>query len=85
MDMDVEGFNDMNDKLVVVDDTDTYFRNCKLIFRGNFGGNIGGVGGRTLQEMFDLPAGWGSANGNSITVYDTHDGDVHTLNMNSTY
>jgi hypothetical protein len=88
VDMDVEGFNNTDDKLVVVDDTDTYFRNCKLVFRGDFGGNIG-TGGRTLDDMFGLPAAWngamGSEEGNSITVYDTYDGDVHTLNMNTTY
>jgi hypothetical protein len=87
VDMDVEGFNDSNDKLVVAD-ADTYFYNCKFVFRGNFGGNIG-MGGRTLADMFDLPTAWngatGDEEGNSITVYDTYDGDVHVLNMNGTY
>jgi hypothetical protein len=87
VDMDVEGFNDANDKLLVVD-SDTSFRNCKLVFRGNFGGNLG-AGGRTLDDLFDLPTAWNGAmddeEGNSITVYDTNDGDVHELNMNATY
>lgn len=82
--MDVYGFNDTDDKLLVVDDTDTYFRSCNLAFRGDFGGNIG-TGGRTLGDLFDLPAAWGTTYNNSITVYDTYDGDIHQLNMANTY
>jgi hypothetical protein len=82
VDMDVEGFDETNDKLLVVD-SDTYFRNCKLVFRGNFGGNL------VPDDVFDLPTAWNGAmddeEGNSITVYDTYDGDVHVLDMNGTY
>jgi hypothetical protein len=82
VDMEVEGFDETNDKLLVVD-ADTSFRNCNLVFRGNFGGNL------VPGDVFDLPTAWngamGSEEGNSITVYDTFDGDVHILDMNATY
>jgi hypothetical protein len=78
VDIDVDGFNDANDKLlVVVDDAqDTSFRNCKLVFRGNFGGNL------NPDNVLDLPVAWNPAGGidegNSITIYDTFDGDARS-------
>jgi hypothetical protein len=87
VDLQVEGFDDPVagtplDKLIVAD-ADTVFRDCRLVFRGNFGGNL------VPGDVFDLPTAWngatGSEEGNSITVYDTYDGDVHALDMNATY
>jgi hypothetical protein len=81
VDLQVGGFSDANDKLFV-SDADTTYRDCVLVFRGNFGGVF------SAADRFDLPAAWNSAgptNGNSITVYDTFNGVKYELDLTGTY